>query len=251
MDLHGLTNFAFLLTPLFSYGLTSYQIYLNKLSSGFSIDVCLIMLISSIFKIIYYMLDPYEITLFRQAVIMIFVQIILLKTALRYLEKPAKLYESEKIINQSSSYLEIVFNHLKYFDNFYQRPYNFWQWFDNHLRFWEFLIGFSLGLTVLSLIFQSSFYFAWLMGFLGLFTESLLPLPQILLMHRVKSVKNFKWVLVLSWLGGDFTKINYLIFGTDQVSGIFMLAALFQTALDFFIAGQYLYYRQIENILPV
>ncbi|EGV63951.1 hypothetical protein CANTEDRAFT_105821 [Yamadazyma tenuis ATCC 10573] len=246
----SLVNLAISFTPLFSYGLTSYQIYLKKTTSGFSIDVCLIMLISSICKVIYYMLEPYEISLFRQALIMIFIQVVLLKTCLRYLETPAKLYDAEKIIHSSSSPLEIVFNRLKYFDNFYKRPYNFWQWYQDHIVYWEFLVGFSLSLTVLALVFQSSSVFISTIGFLGLFSESLLPLPQILLIHRMKSVKNFKWILLLSWLGGDFVKINYLLFGTNEVSSIFMSAALFQTALDVFIVSQYFYYKNLESLLP-
>ena len=39
-----------------------------------------------------------------------------------------------------------------------------------------------------------------IIGVLGLFIESLLPLPQILLLNRLQLVKNFKVILLLSWL---------------------------------------------------
>lgn len=241
--LSSAVNFFMLITPIFSYGLTSYQIYTKKTSSGFSIDVCLLMLISSILKVIYYMMDPYEITLFRQALVMIFIQCILLKVSLIYINTPIKLYEADKILTLSSSFTEVGIHYLKIFDNFYKRPYNFWQWFDNHNRFWQFLLSFSAVAIFISTLLKHILIYQKLVGFLGLFVESLLPLPQILLIYRMKSIKNFKYVLILSWLGGDLTKIGYLIFGTDQVPSIFIMTAIFQTSLDLFIAGQYFYYK--------
>ena len=235
------------ITPLFSYGLTSYQIYVKRTSAGFSVDVCLIMLLSSIFKIVYYMLNPFEISLLRQAIVMIIIQCILLKVALKYLSKPI-LYENDVLITQSNySTLGILANYLKYFDNNYKRPYNFWQWFDNHVMYWEFLLAFTIGLITFSLMFKSFSFCVNVIGISGLFIETLLPIPQILLNYRLKSIKNFKSILIVSWLSGDFLKINYLIFGTSHVSNFFVVAALFQASLDLVITGQYFYYRKMEG----
>lgn len=245
-----LVNFIILITPLFSYGLTSYQIHVKKSAEGFSIDVCLIMIISSILKIIYYMLEPFEISLLRQSVIMIFIQSILLLTALKYYETP-KLYENDKILNQSSNYGEIILNNLMIFDNFYIRPYNFWQWFDDHIKFWEFLATFTVFMTFILTIFRNSMLFVKVVSVMALFTESLLPLPQILLIYRLKSVKNFKWILIVSWLCGDILKLAYLLFGTTEVSGVFFAAAIFQMMLDFVIVGQFFYYNEDSLVLPV
>ena len=82
-----------------------------------------------------------------------------------------------------------------------------------------------------------------IIGVLGLFIESLLPLPQILLLNRLQLVKNFKVILLLSWLGGDCTKISYLLFGTDNILIIFIVAGLFQMSLDIYIAFQYLQFK--------
>ena len=82
-----------------------------------------------------------------------------------------------------------------------------------------------------------------IIGVLGLFIESLLPLPQILLLNRLQLVKNFKVILLLSWLGGDCTKLSYLLFGTDNILIIFIVAGLFQMSLDIYIAFQYLQFK--------
>lgn len=149
-------------------------------------------------------------------------------------------------------YVITVFNYvLKFFDVYYKRPKLFWQWNDE-VEYWKFIMRFSLFFTVLTVIFQNNEKYGSFIGVLGLFIESLLPLPQILLLSRLRSIKNFKSMLLLSWLGGDLTKITYLVFGTDNISRIFIMAALFQMGLDIIIAFQYLHYwRAPANVLPM
>lgn len=72
------------LYPLFSYGTTIISIEKCKTALGFSIDICATMLIASILRISYYLITPYEITLLRQSLVMIFIQLILLRTSLKY-----------------------------------------------------------------------------------------------------------------------------------------------------------------------
>ena len=93
------------------------------------------------------------------------------------------------------------------------------------------------------MIFHENVMYSNIIGVLGLFIESLLPLPQILLLNRLQLVKNFKVILLLSWLGGDCTKLSYLLFGTDNILIIFIVAGLFQMSLDIYIAFQYLQFK--------
>ncbi|KAK6463232.1 hypothetical protein DFJ63DRAFT_312555 [Scheffersomyces coipomensis] len=134
---------------------------------------------------------------------------------------------------------------LKFFDVFYQRPYQFWQWKDEMI-YWKFITVFAGIFGILTLLFHQYVLWGQILGILGLFIESLLPLPQILLLNRLQSIKNFKIILLLSWLGGDLIKLSYLLFGASNISIIFIIAALFQMALDLIIAYQYLYYKSIE-----
>lgn len=136
---------------------------------------------------------------------------------------------------------------LYFFDGQYRRPFDFWQWAEAR-SYWKFLLRFVLGFGILTAIFRNNIAFGNILGFMGLFIESLLPLPQILLLNRLQSVKNFKVVLLLSWLGGDCTKISYLIFGTDNATAIFMFAALFQMSLDILVAYQFLTYKKLEGL---
>lgn len=139
---------------------------------------------------------------------------------------------------------------LKIFDNHYKRPFLFWQWQDEK-SYWRCLGYIVLAVGFLTSILKNTAYYGSLVGTAGLLTESLLPLPQILLLNRLKSTKNFKLILLLSWLGGDLLKLSYLLLGTSDVTIIFIIAALFQMSLDIFIGFQYIHYSKAAATLPV
>lgn len=276
-------------TPLFSYGTTIMSIERSKTALGFSIDICATMMIASILRISYYLISPYEITLLRQSIVMIFIQLILLRTTLLYRPEEYKYHNlhnvetfSQLIHNVWYEYFScskppffsrdwrlmlrsLSFKHLsgfvykclvvvgykvlKFFDPSYKRFKSFWQW-DDETKFWKFLAyfaSFQLVLTFLiSKVLDWEELASWIgsiIGSLGLLIESLLPLPQIAILYKLKSVQGFKLILLISWLCGDTLKITYLIFGASNISIIFLLFALFQMSLDFYIGAQYIYYK--------
>lgn len=158
------------------------------------------------------------------------------------LTKSAQLIIND-IVKWSKCYVITIFNQsLKFFDVYYQRPLRFWQWKEEQY-YWRFLAQFVVVFAVLTAVFHNSTPYGQFVGILGLFIESLLPLPQILLLNRLQSVKNFKIILLLSWLGGDCIKLSYLFFGAENVSIIFIFAGLFQMSLDIYIAFQYVHYK--------
>ncbi|ODQ46401.1 hypothetical protein PICMEDRAFT_28080, partial [Pichia membranifaciens NRRL Y-2026] len=207
----------FSFTPLLSYGSTVLSIRRKKSSQGFSIDICGTMLVASILRMFYYINDPFEVTLLRQCFVMVFIQVILLRVALKYR------------------------NLIRLFDYHYIRPFHYWQW-RQPISFWKFLIGFVTFLSLVQIAFNGNEYLGITFGSMSFMIESSLPLPQILLFQRLKHVENFKVILLLSWLGGDFTKISYLFYGTDNVGLIFIIAAFFQMSLNFVITYQFFYY---------
>lgn len=238
---------------------------------------------ASILRILYYLCQPYEITLLRQSIVMIGIQFALLRISLRYRPNnydpelltplprwelefennlPRRLSASNYIVEHKNytslgiihwclmqvndmaclswSYIKTGFKQvLRLFDVYYKRPGLFWQWLDES-SYWMFLCGFTAFFSLLTVFFHNNTTYANVIGILGLFIESLLPIPQILMLNRIQSVENFKIILLLSWLGGDCTKISYLLYGTNDVSIIFIAAGLFQMSLDIYIAFQYL-----------
>lgn len=278
-DVHKVANVAISLTPLYTYGTACYGIRNRRLLAGFSLDICATMLMASTLRIFYFFIVPYEVSLLRQLVVMVMVQGVLLKTALRYrplsytpenlepipslstklLSLPTLLWSlvlgigggnSELIAKLALQSLQILLEHvLSFFDVHYQRPFWFWQW-TNEAPYYGFYLRFSGVFAVLTLLFHNLTIYASVIGITGLFIEALLPLPQILMLRRLQTVRNFKTILLLSWLGGDALKMSYLVYGTDNVSWIFILAGAFQTVLDLVILSQYLYYRKKDADEP-
>ncbi|KAK6456218.1 uncharacterized protein RJT20DRAFT_42535 [Scheffersomyces xylosifermentans] len=290
-DRQRAVNLFMTFTPLFSYGTTCYSIYRKQTSMGFSLDICVTMLMAATLRIYYYVISPYEVTLLRQSLVMVVIQCVLLKVSLSYrpsnydpeLLTPLPKFRNElnsflprrlsastypvehesyyiqnslrksveviagDVLKLGRSYLYIGFKHcLRLFDVYYQRPLHFWQW-KEEAYYWRFVGQFVVIFGVLTAIFRNNSRYGEFIGILGLFIESLLPLPQILLLDRLRSVTNFKVILLLSWLGGDLTKLGYLIYGTDNVSVIFIVAGLFQMTLDIYIAFQYIHYKYHGN----
>lgn len=278
-------------TPLFSYGSTVISIERSKTALGFSIDICATMMIASILRISYYLITPYEITLLRQSIVMILIQLVLLNTSLKYRPEEYKYhnlkdvepmsvllheiwleffddignygqYKPQQMINNLKTLsfkksllftykiiLACVYKFLKFFDPGYKRIFAFWQWKDNK-TYWKFLAIFAT--IQIFLTFLISKVLDWedlaqflgsIIGSLGLLVESLLPLPQIAILYTLKSIQGFKLILLVSWLCGDTLKITYLVFGAKNISILFFLFAFFQMSLDFYIAGQYIYYK--------
>lgn len=228
------------------------------------------MLIASILRISYYFIIPYEIALLRQSIVMISIQICLLRVSLKYRPKD---YDFDMLEDQQQGFVDgvqvlykesfkdkpsfeianllyfikslgmlILVKFIKFFDSKYKRIGHFWQW-NQEFSYWKFLFRFTLIMGFLTFFFIDYQKFGESLGTIGLFVESLLPLPQILLLNQLKSIQGFKLLLLLSWLGGDCTKISYLIFGAKNISGIFLFFALFQMSLDIYIAFQFIYYK--------
>lgn len=289
LTMRFLANNLISFTPLFSYGSTIISIERSKTALGFSIDICATMMIASIMRVSYYLVTPYEISLLRQSLVMIFIQLILLRTTLFYrpeeykyhnlndvesfsqlmhdvwfeyfaCAKPPTFSEDWKVMLKSLSFknfsgfiyktiLVFIYKFLKFFDPSYKRFKSFWQW-DDETKFWKFLAYFATFQLLFTFLISKvlnweglSEWIGSIIGSISLFVESLLPLPQISILYKLKSIQGFKLILLVSWLCGDAVKIAYLIFGASNISIIFLMFALFQMSLDFYIGGQYIYYK--------
>ena len=77
-----MTSYSLVLSPIFSYTDQILSIHRTRTSAGFSLDIPLIMITASILKIFYWPGARYDLALLIQAVVMVFVQLLLLKVAL-------------------------------------------------------------------------------------------------------------------------------------------------------------------------
>lgn len=206
---------AFLvLSPLTSYLDTILSIHRNKSSSGFSIDVCGIMLVASFLRINFWIGDRFASTLLVQSLVMVVTQFFLLYECLEHRQLNLK--------NRSIS----------------RRPWALWQWNDKR-AYWRFLAHFAITLGVLQFVFGTHPVYVSILGTVALGIEATLPIPQFLNNKKIRSVDGVRISMLASWVFGDACKLIWLFLGNEAVSLQFKLCAIVQTFFDAGIAVQW------------
>ncbi|KAJ3745486.1 hypothetical protein DFH05DRAFT_1396613 [Lentinula detonsa] len=202
--------------PPLVYADQAYSIVKKKDSTGFSRDVCAILLIANITRCFFWLGDRFELALLVQSILMILAQLALLYICIIY--RPRVSPES---LGTST------------------RLYSFWQW-SLYSQYLEFLAGLILCQAILFLIFGRSKIFITLLGFVALGLESTLPIPQLISNYKQRSLYGFRMSTLLGWLGGDLFKTVYFFLQGSPLQ--FRVCAVFQLSVDFAILGQRIMY---------
>ncbi|THV02833.1 hypothetical protein K435DRAFT_716488 [Dendrothele bispora CBS 962.96] len=198
--------------PPLVYADQAYSIVKKKDATGFSRDVCAILLIANITRCFFWLGSRFETALLVQSILMILAQLALLYICILYRPRT-----SPEALGVSA------------------RPLNFWQW-NNYVQYVEFLAGLILCQAILFLIFGRSQTFVDILGFLALGLESTLPIPQLISNYKQRSLYGFRMSTLLGWFGGDTYKTVY--FFTKQSPLQFKVCAVFQLSIDVAILGQ-------------
>ncbi|KAK1215481.1 hypothetical protein PQX77_021915 [Marasmius sp. AFHP31] len=198
--------------PPLVYADQAYSIVRKKDSTGFSRDVCAILLIANITRCFFWLGDQFELALLVQSILMIIAQLGLLYICILYRPRlsPENLGASP-------------------------RPYSFWQW-TSYSTYLEFLAGLILIEAILFLIFGRSETYIFIIGFISLGLESTLPIPQLISNYKQRSLYGFRMSTLLGWLGGDTYKTVY--FFVKQSPLQFKVCAIFQLSVDVAIVIQ-------------
>lgn len=242
-----LTSFAgycaplfLIMSPILSYSDQALSMHRNKSSAGFSLDIPLIMLVASFFRIFYYPGARFDSALLIQSFLMVIMQLLLLKIALDHRPGPASKGGDSALPFAGASR-----------DGFFERPrpYQFWQW-RSPKPYWQFLLYLFIILTALELILApfTGLYASYsvLLGYIGLSVEATLPLPQIFANARLRSCKGFRVSVLASWLAGDSMKMFWFFTSTTEIPWAFKLCGIFQACCDAFLGLQYLMYGSGE-----
>ncbi|KAK0188868.1 hypothetical protein F5146DRAFT_1104291 [Armillaria mellea] len=191
--------------PPLVYADQAASIIRKRDATGFSRDVCAILLLANITRCFFWLGNHFELALLIQSVLMILAQLALLYICIRY--RPTI---SPEIFGTST------------------RPFSFWQW-STYTQYIEFLAGFILLEAILFLILGRSDVFVSLLGFVALGLESTLPIPQLISNFKQRSLYGFRMSTLIGWAGGDTFKV-------------FKVCAIFQLFIDFAIVVQRLYF---------
>jgi len=214
--LSTLASVGMAIGPPLTYVDQAVSIFRKRDSTGFSRDVCAILLLANIMRCFFWIGAPFELALLVQSINLILSQLILLYLCVHF--QPAI---SPENLRTST------------------RPFGFWQW-HTYPQYVEFLAGFILCSTILFLIFGRSELFVHTLGFVALGLESTLPIPQLISNYKQRSLYGFRASTLLGWVGGDAFKTIYFFVQSSPIQ--FTACAIFQLSIDCVILVQRFWY---------
>ncbi|KAJ7090565.1 hypothetical protein C8R43DRAFT_1050233 [Mycena crocata] len=202
--------------PPLVYADQAFSIVRKKDATGFSRDVCAILLIANITRCFFWLGDHFEFALLFQSIFMILAQLALLYICILYRPRI-----SPEDLGGSS------------------RPFSFWQW-STYAQHVEFLAGLILLHTIFFLILGRFEYYVTILGFVALGLESTLPIPQLISNYKQRSLYGFRMSTLIGWAGGDAFKTAYFFWQGSPIQ--FKACAVFQLSIDLAIVIQRVLY---------
>ncbi|CAH4006264.1 solute carrier family 66 member 2 isoform X3 [Pieris brassicae] len=197
------------------------QIQKTQDAEGFSLYVCLTLLIANTLRILFWFGKRYEIPLLLQSIVMNVTMFIMIHLCVNVRKK-----------NQIIRARERIFTDM-------DRKY-FWAWTDFQSYVDCMLVFSVLGAAITYLLIEVS-PFVEFIGFLAVFTEAMLGAPQIFKNHQNKSTEGMSVSMVIMWTCGDIFKTAYYVIREAPTQ--FWVCGSLQVTLDVVILLQVWWYR--------
>ncbi|KAL7421231.1 hypothetical protein Q5752_004116 [Cryptotrichosporon argae] len=213
--------------PPLVYADQTISIVRKQDSTGFSHDVCGVVIVANIVRIFFWLGERFETPLLVQSILLIVSQLCLLSICLHYAPSARAQYtplgpgdvEFDADANagrpghaggaplptgpsDGAGGMGALWRHGK------SRPFGLWEW-DGLGAYLEFLAGLIVVLGVLQVILGRWAWYINALGFVALSIESTLPIPQFIANYRRKSCHGFRSSTLAGWLFGDVFKTAY------------------------------------------
>ncbi|WVW79363.1 hypothetical protein I302_101331 [Kwoniella bestiolae CBS 10118] len=242
--------------PPLIYADQAYSIVKKKDSSGFSHDVCGVLLIANIIRVFFWLGNRFEIPLLMQSIFLIISQLILLAICLHYktpsnqdssnyaplspLPSTSEEGPTRGHQRQESDYLsQPPTSGTTSGSGRRKRPFDFWQW-EGYGSYLEFLAGLILVLGVLQIILGRWMWYIDALGFVALTIESTLPIPQFISNFKRKSCYGFRSSTLAGWFFGDAYKTVYFFIRGSPIQ--FKVTAIMTLCWDSAVLAQRMMY---------
>jgi uncharacterized protein with PQ loop repeat len=198
------------------------QIQAKQTTQGFSLYVCLALLMANTLRIIFWFGNHFETPLLIQSILMNLTMFALIHLCVKISNKE---YFAEKRKGR----------HFTDFD-----PDYFWRWTD-FLSYLEFVMSVAL-LGSLLMYFLIDFpWFVESVGFMAVFTEACLGVPQFYRNFKNKSTYGMSLPMVIMWTCGDIFKTTYFVLRKTPPQ--FFICGSLQVTVDILILAQVWFYR--------
>ncbi|XP_056631131.1 solute carrier family 66 member 2 isoform X1 [Diorhabda sublineata] len=224
------------------------QIRKTKDAEGFSLLVCLALLIANTLRIMFWFGRHFEYPLLIQSVIMNFTMFLMIHLCVRVRNRNQLLQARQRIFTAKPQEVQRLLNSkprssscsISDFDAKY-----FWNWTDFQ-SYLDCMLIFTIATSLLMYIFIDYLIFVETVGFLALFTEAMLGTPQLIKNYRNKSTEGMSISMVVMWTCGDIFKTSYFLLRDAPLQ--FWICGSVQVTVDLLILLQVFIYR--GNIDP-
>lgn len=197
------------------------QIKKTKDAEGFSLLVCFALLIANTLRIMFWFGKHFEYPLLAQSLIMNVTMFAMVHLCVTVRNK-----------NQLHQARQRIFTD---FD-----AKNFWNWSDFQ-SYLDCMLVFTIIASLLMYIFIEYILFVDVVGFMAVFTEAMLGMPQLIKNFRNKSTEGMSLSMVVLWTCGDIFKTLYFVLRDAPMQ--FWVCGSMQVAIDWLILLQAYIYR--------
>ena len=209
---NAVMNFAIVVGPSIGYISQGLKFKINKKSKGFCLSMCLKTILSSIFKIYFWVGKRYNIYLLYQAILVLLLQYYIIIFYLKYSDKDC---------------MRIVGLH--------------WRW-DNLFSFLFYSIVLAILIGFVCFIFGiHNKIFLEILGYIATGIDVFLGLPQIYTNYKLKNSHSLSTIMILSFLLGDLFRTYYYI--TTKSPFQFILCGIMQVSINIILMLQIIYYK--------
>ncbi|KAJ8273305.1 hypothetical protein GJAV_G00100060 [Gymnothorax javanicus] len=190
-------------------------------SEGFSIYVCLVLLVANILRILFRFGRYFETPLLWQSIIMIITMLIMLNLC-------TDVRVASELNTKRRSFIDFDWNY-------------FWLW-SRFVDYLQCMLSFTAVAAYITYLLLDSFLFVEMLGFLAVFSEAMLGVPQLYCNYQNKSTEGMSIKMVCMWTSGDTFKTGYFL--VTQAPVQFWICGLLQVCVDFAILFQVYYYSR-------
>ena len=207
---NALMNFAIVVGPSIGYISQGIKFKLNKRSKGFCLSMCLKTILSSIFKIYFWIGKRYNIYLLYQAILVLLLQYYIIIFYLKYSEK-----DCMKIVGLQRHNL---FSFL----------------------FYSIILAILIGFVCFIFGIHNKIFLE-ILGYIATGIDVFLGLPQIYTNYKMKNLHSLSTIMVTSFLLGDSFRTYYYIYTQSPFQ--FILCGIMQVSINIILLLQIIYYK--------
>ena len=230
----SIMTFLIVIGPSIGYISQGMKFKINKKSKGFCLSICLKTILSSIFKIYFWVGKRYNIYLLYQAILVLLLQYYIIIFYLKYSEKDCmRIVQWQKKNNLSKS--------LKSFLDIKK----FWGW-DNvfSFLFYSVVLFILIGFVCFTFGIHNKIFLE-ILGYISTAIDVLLGLPQIYNNYKLKDPHSLSTLMITSFLLGDTFRTYYYIITKSPFQ--FTLCGILQITINIIIMLQIIYYKLIKS----